>query len=61
MASAGVALPIINMHNNRSFVNFAVQYERVKPKHAGMLTENYLRFSIGLTFNERWFVKWKAQ
>lgn len=61
LASAGVALPIINMHNNRSFVNFAVQYERVKPKHAGMLTENYLRFSIGLTFNERWFVKWKAQ
>lgn len=27
----------------------------------GMITENYLRFSIGLSFNERWFMKWKAE
>lgn len=61
MASLGVALPIINAHNNRTFVNFSAQYEHVKPKMAGMITENYIRFSIGLSFNERWFMKWKAQ
>ncbi len=61
LASVGVALPITNMHNSRSLINFSAQYERVKPKMAGMITENYIRFSIGLTFNERWFMKWKAE
>ena len=61
LASVGVALPIINLYNNRTFVNFSAQYEHVKPKVAGMITENYIRFSIGITFNERWFMKWKAE
>ena len=61
LASVGVALPITNMHNSRSLINFSAQYERVKPRMAGMITENYIRFSIGLTFNERWFMKWKAE
>lgn len=61
LASVGVALPITNMHNSRSLINFSAQYERVTPKMAGMITENYIRFSIGLTFNERWFMKWKAE
>lgn len=61
LVSAGAALPIINMHNNRSFVNLSAQYEHAKPKSPGMITENYIRFSIGLSFNERWFMKWKAE
>ena len=61
LASLGVSLPIINMHNNRTFVNISAQYEHVKPQFAGMLTENYLRLCIGISFNERWFMKWKAQ
>ena len=61
LVSAGVGLPIINNRNNRSILNLAVQYERVKPQFSGMVTENYLRFSIGLTFNERWFMKWKVE
>lgn len=60
-ASLGVALPIINLYSNRTFINLSMQYEHVKPKVAGMITENYLRFSIGLSFNERWFMKWKAE
>lgn len=60
-ASLGIGLPITNFHNNRSFINFSAQYERVKPKQAGMVTENYFRFCIGLSFNERWFMKWKAE
>ena len=61
LVSAGVGLPIINNRNNRSILYLAVQYERVKPQFSGMVTENYLRFSIGLTFNERWFMKWKVE
>lgn len=61
LASLGVSLPIINMHNNRTFVNVSAQYEHVKPKFAGMITENYIRLCIGISFNERWFMKWKAQ
>lgn len=61
LVSAGVGLPIINMNNNRSILNLSVQYERVKPSFAGMISENYLRFCIGLSFNERWFMKWKVE
>ncbi len=60
LVTAGVGLPIINSYNNRSILNLSVQYERVKSKVAGMITENYLRFCIGLSFNERWFMKWKV-
>ncbi len=59
--SAGVGLPITNIYSNRSLLNLSVQYQRVKPRMAGMLTENYLRFNIGIAFNERWFMKWKVE
>ncbi len=61
LVSVGVGLPIINMHNNRSILNISAQYERVQPKFAGMIKENYLRISVGLSFNERWFMKWKVE
>lgn len=60
-ASLGVALPIANAYNNRTYLNFSAQYEHVKPKVAGMITENYIRFCIGISFSERWFMKWKAE
>ena len=28
---------------------------------AGQVTENYFRLSLGLSFNERWFMKWRAE
>lgn len=61
LATAGVALPIINLYNNRTFVNVAVQYERVQPSVSGQLTENYIRLCLGISFNERWFMKWKVE
>lgn len=61
LASIGAALPIINVHNNRSFVNVSAQYERVEPQMPGQLTENYFRICLGISFNERWFMKWKVQ
>ena len=61
LVSLGAALPIVNYHNNRSIVNLALQYEHVKPKMAGMVTENYIRLNIGISFNEKWFMKWKVE
>lgn len=61
LASVGISLPIINMYSNRTRLNIAAQFEHVKPSMPGMIKENYLRLSIGLSFDERWFMKWKAE
>lgn len=61
MVSAGVGLPITNRYNNRSMLNLSVQYEWVKPRFAGQIKEQYLRFCLGISFNERWFMKWKIE
>lgn len=58
--SLGVGLPIINYLNKGSVINISAQYDRVQPQMAGMITENYFRLCIGLTFNEQWFMKWKV-
>ncbi len=60
--SAGVGLPITNRINNRSVVNLSVQWERVQPaQSATMITENYFKVNVGITFNEPWFMKWKIE
>ena len=59
--SAGLGLPIQNQYNNRSFLNVSAQWVRIDPKTSGFLKENYFRISIGLTFNESWFRKWKVE
>ena len=56
-ASFGFGFPIFR---SNSILNISGQYINVKPKVAGMLEENYLKINIGLTFNERWFMKWKV-
>lgn len=61
LASIGAALPIINLYNNRTFVNVAAQYECIKPQVPGQVKETYLRLCLGITFNERWFQKWKVE
>lgn len=61
LASIGAALPIINIYNNRTFVNVSAQYERIAPQTPGQITENYFRLCLGITFNERWFQKWKVE
>ncbi|MEG1728935.1 MAG: hypothetical protein RR280_05255 [Bacteroidaceae bacterium] len=59
----GVGLPIMNTYTKRNHpvINISAGWEHVKPKVAGLITENYLRLSIGLTFNEKWFQKWKVE
>lgn len=56
--SAGFGIPIINTYDNRSLLNISGQW--VHSSANGLITENYLRINIGITFNERWFMKWKV-
>ena len=52
-------IPIINGFNNRSVLNISGQW--VKRSADNLITENTFRINIGLTFNERWFAKWKVE
>lgn len=57
--SAGFGLPIINGYNARSVVNISAQWAHLDAP--GMIKENTFRINVGLTFNERWFAKWKVE
>jgi hypothetical protein len=57
--SIGFGIPIINSYNNRSILNISAQIAHSSAD--GMITENIFRINIGLTFNEKWFQKWKVE
>jgi hypothetical protein len=57
--SAGVGLPILNRINNRSMVNLGVQWLRRSSASSALVSENYFILNIGVSFNERWFMKYK--
>ena len=57
--SLGVGIPIANVYNNRSILNISAQWQRRSADN--LITENTFRINIGLTFNERWFAKWKIE
>jgi hypothetical protein len=60
--SAGFGLPLQNSWNVRGnmkpVLNISAQWARSAA--TGLITENTFRINIGLTFNERWFAKWKV-
>lgn len=56
--SAGFGLPIFN---SKSLLSISAQYIKVEARTKNMIDENYLKLSIGITFNERWFAKWKVE
>lgn len=58
-ASIGFGIPIMNSWNNRSTLNISGQWVHRSAKN--FITENGFRINIGLTFNERWFAKWKVE
>ena len=58
-ASVGFGIPIFDGWNNRSILNISAQYVRQDCKM--FIKENTFRINIGLTFNERWFDKWKVE
>lgn len=55
--SAGFSMPITNAYNSMSYLHISGEYVRVQPMVKGMITENYIRINIGVTFMERWFMK----
>lgn len=57
--SAGFGIPIVNGYNNRSVVNISGQWIHSSAKD--FVTENYFRINVGITFNERWFMKFKVE
>ena len=58
-ASIGFGIPIMNGYNGRSMLNISGQV--VNRSADNMIKETMLRLNIGLTFNERWFAKWKVE
>ena len=58
-ASIGFGIPIINGYNNRSILNISGQW--VHRSADNLINETTFRINIGLTFNERWFAKWKVE
>ena len=57
--SLGFGIPIVNSYNNRSFLNISAQFAHSSAN--GLISENIFRINIGLTFNEKWFQKWKVE
>jgi hypothetical protein len=60
--SAGFGIPLQNGWNTRGnlrpVLNISAQW--VNTSATGLIKENMFRINIGLTFNERWFAKWKV-
>ena len=61
--SAGFSLPLYNSNNNYSHgtLHISGQFIHLRPRSAGLITENYLRLNIGITFNENWFMKLRVR
>jgi hypothetical protein len=57
-ASLGFGIPILNNYNHRSILNISAEW--LRRSAANLVKENTFRINIGLTFNERWFAKWKV-
>ncbi len=55
--TAGIGLPV---PRSRSIISVTGQFVHVKGLQPGMINENILKLSIGVTFNERWFFKRKV-
>jgi hypothetical protein len=60
-ASLGVGLPISARRANGSMINLGVQWLRRASTSKNLITENYIMLNLGVTFNERWFMKFKIQ
>ena len=60
----GITFPIstrYGMFTQHAIVSLTGEWVKIEPQIKGVLTENYLRLSLGITFNERWFMKQKIR
>ena len=60
-ATAGFSLPVTSAYNSMAYIHVSGQYSRVQPQFDGSVCENYIGLSIGVTFMERWFMKWMVE
>ncbi|MDR1646338.1 MAG: hypothetical protein LBS05_11085 [Tannerellaceae bacterium] len=56
-ASIGFGIPFVD---NRSFLNLSFEYVKIKPDTRILIDEQYFRFTVNYTFNERWFFQRKV-
>ncbi|MFA9189737.1 hypothetical protein AAGV28_00010 [Flavobacterium sp. FZUC8N2.13] len=54
--SFGLGLPVTGSFSN---INLGFEFGKRGTTSAGLIEENYAKFSVGLSFNDRWFVKRK--
>ncbi|MEO0038151.1 MAG: hypothetical protein RIQ59_1362 [Bacteroidota bacterium] len=54
--TVGLGLPMRGTFSN---INIGVEFGNRGTKSAGLVNENYMNFNIGLSLNDRWFVKRK--
>lgn len=61
--SAGISIPFYNNNNSYSHgtLHISGEFVHLEPRSTGMITENYLRINIGITFNESWFMKLRVR
>lgn len=62
--SAGFGIPLQRVTWNRQghmrpVLNISAQWAHTSAKD--LITENTFRINVGITFNERWFAKWKVE
>lgn len=56
--SVGLGLPITGSFSN---INFGFELGKRGTTSSSLVQENYAKFSVGLSFNDRWFVKRKFE
>lgn len=58
--SAGLGLPVgIGRFDEIGVVNISAQYGKLGTTTNNLLQEEYVRLTLGFTFNKRWFIKYK--
>ena len=60
----GITFPIstrFGLFTQHTIISIIGEWVKVAPQISNVLTENYLRLSLGITFNERWFMKQKIR
>ena len=59
--TAGFGLPISNKINRGTMANLSFQWFRRSPAASSLIREDYFMVSVGVTFSESWFMKFKIQ
>lgn len=61
-ANLGISLPVSGYPNNRrSSIDLGIGYSTLQPSNGSLVKENYLTFTVGLTYNEMMFFRNKLR